>query len=125
MGIGNNRNKYRTNTPLEERKTTCKFIIDKYNGERIPIIIQKDYREKNIEEASNIKYLSSYDMTFSQIMLVLRKKIKNIDSTIAIYLFTENGTIINSQEYVSTIYDKFKDEDGFLYLFYTGENTFG
>lgn len=125
MGIVNNRNKYKTNTPLNERTNTCKFIIDKYNGERIPIIIQKDYREKNIEEASNIKYLSSYDMTFSQVMLVLRKKIKNIDSSLAIYLFTENGVIINSQELVSTLYDKHKDEDGFLYIFYTGENTFG
>lgn len=125
MGIINNRNNYKTNTPLEERKATCKFIIDKYNGDRIPIIIQKDHREKNIEDATNIKYLSSYDMTFSQVMLVLRKKIKNIDSTIAIYLFTENGTIVNSQELVSTLYDKHKDEDGFLYLFYTGENTFG
>ena len=64
-------------------------------------------------------------MTFSQVMLVLRKKIKNIDSTMAIYLFTENGSIVNSQELVSILYDKYKDEDGFLYLFYTGENTFG
>ena len=26
---------------------------------------------------------------------------------------------------MSTIYDDYKDEDGFLYMTYSGENTFG
>jgi GABA(A) receptor-associated protein len=42
----------------------------------------------------------------------------------AIFLFI-NNTIYHSSYLLSTIYEMNKDEDGFLYITYASENTFG
>ena len=36
-----------------------------------------------------------------------------------------NDSLCPSNTPVSVVYDDHKDEDGFLYIKYTGENTFG
>ena len=42
--------------------------------------------------------------------------------TVSIFI---NNIIPPQHELVSTIYDEHKDNDGFLYITYSGENTFG
>ncbi len=42
----------------------------------------------------------------------------------AIFLFV-NDTLPPTAALMSQIYEKNKDEDGFLYVTYSGENTFG
>ena len=41
-----------------------------------------------------------------------------------LYLFV-NGNLPTTSEQMNNIYDKYKSEDGFLYVTYSGENTFG
>jgi len=36
-----------------------------------------------------------------------------------------NDTLISPSESLANTYNKYKDNDGFLYIFYTTENTFG
>ena len=43
----------------------------------------------------------------------------------SIYLSTENGDIPNYSLSLASIYESHRDEDGFLYLKYAAENTFG
>ena len=43
----------------------------------------------------------------------------------AIFLFVASGTLPPSVAALQAVYDKYKDEDGFLYMTYSGENTFG
>ena len=56
-------------------------------------------------------------------MYVIRKRIK-LSSEQAIFLFV-NGTIPSTSVVLYNLYDTCKDEDGFLYITYSGENTFG
>jgi len=42
----------------------------------------------------------------------------------AIFLFV-NNVLPPTAELMSRIYKDYKDEDGFLYITYSGENTFG
>ena len=56
-------------------------------------------------------------------MYVIRKRIK-LKPEESIYVFI-NKKIISSHSNVSQIYEKNKSDDGFLYLIYTAENTFG
>ena len=41
------------------------------------------------------------------------------------FLFLEGNTLAPTAELVSSLYETHKDEDGFLYMEYSGENTFG
>ena len=54
-------------------------------------------------------------------MYVIRKRIK-ISSEQAMFIFI-NGTIPSTNAEIYKIYESFKDEDGFLYVTYSG--TFG
>jgi GABA(A) receptor-associated protein len=95
--------------------------MEKY-PDKLPIICEKNSsKEPNI---SKTKYLVAVDLKIAQFIFVLRSKM-HIDPTQAIYLFVNGGTLVPSSTYLATIYELYKDDDGFLYLNYAFENTFG
>ncbi len=56
-------------------------------------------------------------------MHVIRKRIK-LTPEKAIFIFV-NNVLPPNPALMSTIYEEQKDEDGFLYVTYNGESTFG
>jgi len=54
---------------------------------------------------------------------VIRKRIK-LSPEKAIFIFVRN-VLPPTAALMSAVYDEHKDEDGFLYIMYSGENTFG
>ena len=59
----------------------------------------------------------------SELMVIFRTIIK-IDSKKAIFIFVDNY-LIPMNDLVEQVYSKYKSEDGFLYIKYSYENTFG
>ena len=62
-------------------------------------------------------------MTISQFMFIIRKRIK-LESNHALFIMVNNA-LVPSNSTISDNYETHKDEDGFLYIIYTSENTFG
>lgn len=69
------------------------------------------------------KYLVPADLTVGQFHYVIRKRIKLAPEK-ALFLFCSNSIPPNAA-LMSTVYEEQKDEDGFLYIQYSGESTFG
>jgi GABA(A) receptor-associated protein len=69
------------------------------------------------------KYLVPSDLTVGQFVYVIRKRIK-LSPEKAIFIFIDNR-LPASASLMSTIYEELRDQDGFLYIKYSGENTFG
>ncbi|KAF5472782.1 hypothetical protein F2P56_009471, partial [Juglans regia] len=69
------------------------------------------------------RYLVPADLTVGQFVYVVRKRIK-LSAEKAIFVFVKN-TLPPTASLMSAIYEENKDEDGFLYMTYSGENTFG
>jgi GABA(A) receptor-associated protein len=90
--------------------------------DRIPVIVNKN-SQSTIADIDKKKYLVPNELTMGQFMYVVRKRIA-IAPEQAIYLFV-NGNLPTTSEQMNNIYDKYKSEDGFLYVTYSGENTFG
>jgi len=111
-----------TDKTLDERLNESAKIKKKY-PDKIPVIIKKSTLEKTLQEIDREKYLIPYDLLVSQLHYIIRKRI-NINPEKAIYLFC-NNKLISTSETVSNIYNTDKNEDGFLYIEYTAENTFG
>jgi len=59
----------------------------------------------------------------AQFMYIIRRRI-NLPSEKAMFLFV-NKVLPTTSASMGTIYAENKDEDGFLYVAYSGENTFG
>jgi GABA(A) receptor-associated protein len=92
--------------------------------ERIPIICEKTNSPSNsVPDLDKSKYLVPCDLTLGQFMFVIRNRMK-LPSENALFLFVK-GSIPSSNTIISELYDSKKDEDGFLYINYSGENTFG
>lgn len=109
---------------FEERRAEAVRIISKY-PDRIPIICEKNQFTNNYinNTLDKKKYLVPKDLTIGQFTYVLRKRMK-LSSTDAIFLFI-NNIIPQSGESMDKLYDKNKDDDLFLYVLYSNENTFG
>lgn len=100
----------------ESRRVSIKY------PDRIPIICERS-PTSDCPLVAKKKYLVPHHFTIGQFMFVLRKRMK-LPSEKAIFLFI-NTTIYHSSNLLSSIYEMNKDADGFLYITYTSENTFG
>ncbi|WKA05528.1 hypothetical protein VitviT2T_023490 [Vitis vinifera] len=106
---------------FEKRRAEAARIRDKY-PERIPVIVEKAERS-DIPNIDKKKYLVPADLTVGQFVYVIRKRIK-LSAEKAIFIFVDN-VLPPTGAIMSAIYDEKKDADGFLYVTYSGENTFG
>jgi GABA(A) receptor-associated protein len=113
---------FKSNTLFSERKAESEKIIAKY-PDRIPIICEKNQKSKTTPEIDKTKYLVPFDLTVGQFMYVIRKRIK-LPPEQGIFLFI-NGYIPASSHMLNDLYYLYKDDDGFLYITYSSENTFG
>ena len=107
---------------IEKRKAESQRIKLKY-PDRIPLILFKD-KKSNLPQINRYKYLIPGDLSLAQFIQVIRKKIK-LTPEKAIFIFTEDNTLVKISDLIYTLYTRYKNEDGFLYLIYYEENTFG
>jgi GABA(A) receptor-associated protein len=114
---------FKTRIPFETRLEESSRIMSKY-PDRIPIICEKSaHTSSSTPNIDKSKYLVPVDLTVGQFMFVLRKHIKMLPEQ-ALYLFV-GSNIPPSSELLQRIYANHRDPDGFLYIVYSFENTFG
>ncbi|XP_076916856.1 autophagy-related protein 8C-like [Bidens hawaiensis] len=106
--------------PIDEIAEAAR-IREKY-PDRIPVIVEKAERS-DVPDIDKKKYLVPADLTVGQFVYVVRKRIK-LSAEKAIFNFVKN-ILPPTAAMMSAIYEENKDEDGFLYMTYSGENTFG
>ena len=106
---------------LAERKEESSRVKSKY-PDRVPVIVEKA-RESDVPNIDKTKYLVPADLTMGQFMYVIRKRIK-LAPDVGLYFFVGNN-ISSSATLLGEVYENKKDKDGFLYVCYSGENTYG
>jgi GABA(A) receptor-associated protein len=110
---------------FEERLYLTARIRSKYE-DKIPIII-----EKLTSESPNIsknKFLANKDDPMYFFQNIIRQYIPSLNHSEAIFLFViteKTQEIPVMTKLIKEIYEKYKNEDGFLYIGYCIENTFG
>ena len=105
---------------FEHRKEESDRILAKY-PDRIPVLCEKI--TQGAPDIDRHKFLCPGDLSMSNFMYVLRKRM-NMKSEYSLYLFV-NNKIIQGSAILSQVYDVHRDEDGFLYIRYSTESTFG
>jgi len=106
---------------FEKRVSESSRIRSKY-PDRIPVIAERADKT-DIPDIDRKKYLVPSDLTMGQFIYVIRKRIK-LNPDAAIFVFV-NNTLPPAAALMSQIYKDHKDADGFLYVTYSGESTFG
>jgi len=113
---------FKSEHPADRRRAEAERIRIKY-PDRVPVICERAERS-DIAEIDKKKYLVPQDLTVGQFIYVIRKRIK-LPPEKAVFLFLSGGGIPATASLMSQIYQSSKDTDGFLYVTYSGENTFG
>ena len=104
---------------LEKRQEQSRLVMQKYPN-RIPIICDVS---KKLPCLDKHKYLIPDDLKSESFMYVIRRRIQ-LPSEHAMYFFV-NNKLLQANNFMSVIYEKHKDEDGFLYVYVCAESTFG
>ena len=113
---------FKNSHSLEDRIGESYRIMLKYPG-KIPVICEKHYSCRNLKQIEKKKYLVVDDYTCGQFIYIIRSHLK-LPTEQAIFLFI-NDTIPPVSYTISQLYSEHKDRDGFLYITYANENTFG
>ena len=96
-------------------------ILKKY-PDRIPVIVNK-YKDSDIPDIDKNKFIVPKDMKLNAFIYIIRRRIK-ITSEQTIFV-TVNKELCASNQTIEELYHKYKADDGFLYIEYSAENTFG
>ena len=107
--------------PYDKRTAEASRVRAKY-PDRVPIICERS-QESSIADIDKKKYLVPADLTVGQFVYVIRKRIKMRPGD-AIFIFI-NKRLPPTAALIGTMYEEHKDRDGFLYVTYSGESTFG
>jgi len=114
---------FKSKYTLTQRIKESFNVLNKYPS-KIPIICEKS---KNTSVDYPIldknKYLVENEFTVGQFIYVIRKRMK-LPPEKALFLFV-NGMIPSGGCLLLNLYEAYRENDNFLYLTYTFENTFG
>lgn len=89
---------------------------------RVPVIVEQA-PNSSLPPLDKSKYLVPDEVTIGQLAYVIRSRIK-LNPEQAIFLFI-NNVLPPTSASMMNIYEEYRDADGFLYVTYAGENTFG
>ena len=70
------------------------------------------------------EFLVPADLTVGQFVYVIRKRIR-LSPERALFVFVSGNSLPPTSALMSTVFEEHKDPDGFLYITYSGENSFG
>ena len=112
---------FRDDFDFERRSGESQKIMTKYPS-RIPIVVEKCNRCL-LNDIDKKKYLVPKDLNMNQFIYIIRKRIK-LTSSESLFLMIDNQ-LCPSNKSLSEIYENMANKDGFLYVTYTSENTFG
>ena len=112
---------------LEERKKQSEILLKKFS-QKVPIILYKNPKFPNLEDTIRKRLLIDKNMTLNNFFQYLGKhclklELTKSDTILDIKLYSSNNIEIKTkkEDIILSIYEKYKDEDGFLYINYSYE----
>lgn len=120
-----------TNSPksYKEKKTFAQRVKDiqkvhaKYPG-KIPVIVERFKKEKQLPLLSRTKFLIPDHLTVGYIIMQIRRMLQ-LNPTQAVFLLVNQRSMASQTMTMSQLYNQEKDPDGFLYIVYASQETFG
>lgn len=107
---------------IAKRMNESSRILSKF-ADRIPVICERNPTNNTLDHIDKNKFLVPHDLTVAQFITIVRNRLKLTPSH-AIFLII-NDIIPGPMSSIADLYYHYKDQDGFLYIQYSAENTFG
>lgn len=109
-------------TYIERVQKSNKLLQEFPNN--VPVIIERYPRETLLPRIQNRQFLVPKEVTVAYLINILKSRLGRY-SRHSIWLYAGNTVLQCRFSTIAEIYNKYRSLDGFLYLQYSGEETFG
>jgi microtubule-associated protein 1 light chain len=114
---------------FKERKNLAERIrmvedIKRQQPDKIPIIIERYEGERYLPLLDKCKYLVPNHITVAELMQIVRRRLQ-LHPDQAFFLLLNEKSIVSNSMTISQLYQMEQEQDGFLYMVYASQPTFG
>ena len=113
---------YKMQHSFEKRKEESERIKKKH-PDKVPVILEKS-SSSTLKSIDKQKIFLQKEITIGQFLYIIRQQIK-LDSSESLFLFVDNRCVPLTSITIVEVYSSYVDPDGFLYITYSAEQTFG